>query len=419
AEEKLSRSEERFRLLVEGAKEYAILMLNISGRIVSWNAGAERTYGYKAREIIGQHFRTLYPAEEARSGRPERDLQQAREKGEISFESWRQKQDGSDFWADTIITVVKERHHRLRGFALITRDITERKNAEKTIQVFARLHQVDRSILAANSSEAIARAALEGLGQLIPYKFATVTRFDLELGQTSFVAVKVSTGIAPELTSCMLDAPDYEDLEHLENGVVQSVTDVDQETRAPLGTVLPFEGLRSYMIVPLLSQATFIGSLNFGSNEAQFFTQEHLEIAKEVANQMALALRNADLFEKLSLAHQRLQMLNQKMLQAQEMERHHLARELHDEVGQALTALRIHLEEIEALAQNPFLSQRLSDSNAILERILNQIRNLSLDLRPLMLDDLGLVAALRWYASSRAQLAGFSIHFESDEKMEH
>ncbi|HJZ11790.1 MAG TPA: GAF domain-containing sensor histidine kinase, partial [Acidobacteriota bacterium] len=225
-------------------------------------------------------------------------------------------------------------------------------------------------------------------------------------------------GIDPELTSSMLDAPDYEDLENLGTGVVQSVTDVDQETRAPLRTVLPFEGLRSYMIVPLLSQATFIGSMNFGSNEAQFFTQEHLEIAKEVANQMALALRNADLFEKLSLAHQRLQMLNQKMLQAQEMERHHLARELHDEVGQALTALRIHLEEIEALAQNPFLSQRLSDSNAILERILNQIRNLSLDLRPLMLDDLGLVAALRWYASSRAQLAGFSIHFESDEKMD-
>jgi signal transduction histidine kinase len=164
----------------------------------------------------------------------------------------------------------------------------------------------------------------------------------------------------------------------------------------------------------LLSQSSFIGSLNLGSDQVQFFTPEHLEISKEIANQMALALINSDLFEHLRMAHQRLQLLNQKLLQAQEMERHHLARELHDEVGQALTALRIHLEEMNAAVREPFLSKKLSDSSELLMQILNQIRNLSVDLRPLVLDDLGLVAALRWYASSRSQMAGFSLHFEPD-----
>jgi PAS domain S-box-containing protein len=410
AEEKLSQSEEGFRLLVEGAKDYAILRLDPEGRIASWNAGAQRTYGYSKEEILGQHFRSLYAPPDSQSGGPEQDLQRAGESGEISFEGWRAKKDGSRFWAETIITQVNKIGENLGGYALLTRDITERRNAERTIRTFAQLHEVDRAILAANSSEEIAKEALQRLIQLIPCKFSTVTRFDMETGQISFLASEsVESGTPPP---SRMDRGDYEDLEKFKYGSAEIVKDT--RSHSPLAAVLPYSSVRSYMVVPLLSQSSFIGSLNLGSDEVDFFTTEHLEIAKEIANQMALALINSDLFEHLRMAHQRLQLLNQKLLQAQEMERHHLARELHDEVGQALTALRIHLEEMNAAVREPFLSQKLSDSSELLMQVLNQIRNLSVDLRPLVLDDLGLVAALRWYVSNRSQMAGFSVHFEPD-----
>jgi PAS domain S-box-containing protein len=417
AEDKLLQSEERFRLLVDGAKEYAILMLDTDGHIASWNAGAERTYGFQSEEILGKHVRSLYSAEEAESKRPEEDLQQALEKGEVSFEAWRARKDGTIFWADIILTRVSKSAETIRGYALLTRDITDRKKAEKMIRTYAQLHEVDRAILAASSSDTIAREALQHLIQLIPCKFATVTRFDMELGQITFIASEPATG-KHVLPPSLLDGVDYEDLDRLKDGVVESVKDLRIERRPPLAPVLPFENLRSYIIVPLLSQANFVGSVNLGSEEPNAFSDEHLQVAREVSNQMALALQNADLFEHLRMAHQRLQLLNQKLLHAQEMEKHHLARELHDEVGQALTALRIHLEEMDAMVKDPGLTQKLSESSLILERILKQIRTLSVDLRPLVLDDLGLVAALRWYASSRSQLGGFSVHFEPDSNTE-
>jgi two-component system sensor histidine kinase UhpB len=107
-----------------------------------------------------------------------------------------------------------------------------------------------------------------------------------------------------------------------------------------------------------------------------------------------------------------LQLMNQRLLQAQETEKRNLARELHDEMGQGLTALKIQLENVKSALTETFLNQKLEEGIHLVEKILNEIRNLSLDLRPLMLDDLGLVSALRWYASTRAQLGGFSLHFD-------
>jgi PAS domain S-box-containing protein len=413
AEQRLAQSEERFRLLVEGAKEYAILMLNEDGRIENWNLGAQRIYGYRADEIVGKHFASLYNTEEAQAGKPTDDLILARQNGDISFEGWCRKKDNQNFWADLIITAVGNEHKSKRAFALLTRDITERKKAEKTIQLFAELHEVDRAILATNSADAIANEALKRIQKLIPYQFATVTRFDEESGQSFFLTSKSIDEIEHTLLPFLLEGPDYDDLERLKQGEVYCVEDTYGSSRAPLHSVLPFPKLRSYIIVPLLSQSTLIGSVNLGAHDAYTFTSENVDVAREVANQLALALRNADLFEKLKSANQRLQLLSQKLLQAQETEKRNLARELHDEMGQALTALKIHLEGIDASHQDAALSKKIRESIAVVDRILNEIRNLSLNLRPLMLDDLGLEAALRWYASTRAQLGGFSLHFDS------
>lgn len=132
SEERLRESEEMFRLLVANVQDYAIFMLDTEGNIASWNAGAHRIKGYEADEIIGRHFSIFYPEEDVRNGKPPRELEIAREYGTYEEEGWRLRKDGSRFWANVVITAVHDENGRLRGFAKVTRDITERKRAEET-----------------------------------------------------------------------------------------------------------------------------------------------------------------------------------------------------------------------------------------------------------------------------------------------
>ena len=129
-EEELRRSEERFRLLIDGVKDYAIFMLDPGGRVVSWNAGAERINGYKAHEIIGGHFSVFYPREAIEKKWPEQELAMAREQGRFEDEGVRLRKDGSSFWANVTVTPLYDTHGELLGFAKVTRDLTDRKRVE-------------------------------------------------------------------------------------------------------------------------------------------------------------------------------------------------------------------------------------------------------------------------------------------------
>jgi PAS domain S-box-containing protein len=126
-EESLRLSEERFRLLVEGVKDYAIFMLDVSGHVISWNAGAQQTKGYEASEIIGRHFSVFYPPEVAGRGWPDEELRRARRDGRFEDEGWRVRKDGSRFWANVVISALHDAGGTLRGFAKVTRDLTERR----------------------------------------------------------------------------------------------------------------------------------------------------------------------------------------------------------------------------------------------------------------------------------------------------
>ena len=129
-DESLRRSEELFHLIVEGVKDYAIFMLDPEGRIISWNAGAEKIKGYTAREVIGRHFSCFYTPEDIARRWPYRELEIARAQGRVEDEGWRIRKDGTRFWANIIITALYDATGRLRGFAKITRDMTERKRIE-------------------------------------------------------------------------------------------------------------------------------------------------------------------------------------------------------------------------------------------------------------------------------------------------
>jgi PAS domain S-box-containing protein len=129
AEEALRQSEGRFRLLVESVKDYAIFMLDPEGRVVSWNAGAERIKGYTAEEIIGQHFSRFYSSEDIERGKPKRELEIAVAEGRVEDEGWRVRKDRSLFWANVVITAIFDEQNHLFGFAKVTRDLTEQKKA--------------------------------------------------------------------------------------------------------------------------------------------------------------------------------------------------------------------------------------------------------------------------------------------------
>ena len=151
AEEALRESEERFRLLVENAKGYAIYMLDAKGRIATWSAEAERIKGYRAEEIIGKPFRTFFTPEDAQRGVPEQVLRMAREEGRARYEGWRVRKDGSRFCVEGVITAIRDESGALNGYSKVAHDVTERKQAEEVLR----------------QSEARFRTLAEGLPQLV------------------------------------------------------------------------------------------------------------------------------------------------------------------------------------------------------------------------------------------------------------
>ncbi len=162
----------------------------------------------------------------------------------------------------------------------------------------------------------------------------------------------------------------------------------------------------------------FAGSLAALAIENVNLRQHNARLMDETVNQhdqyAVIALENARLFEQVRAGRAQLQVLTRRLMEAQEAERRHIARELHDEIGQALTAVQFNLQAMELLLKPSGSDSRLADSMALIERVLQQVRNLSLDLRPSLLDDFGLVAALRWYVNRQAERAGFSAEFTAD-----
>jgi PAS domain S-box-containing protein len=130
----LRRSEQRFQLFVEAVRDYAIFMLDPEGNVATWNRGAERIKGYRASEIIGSHFSRFYPEQDLQAGKPQWELKVAAKEGRFEDEGWRVRKDGSRFWANVIITAVHDETGKLIGFGKVTRDSTERMQAQRALQ---------------------------------------------------------------------------------------------------------------------------------------------------------------------------------------------------------------------------------------------------------------------------------------------
>ena len=142
--------DEIFRILVASVKEYAIFVLDPEGRVVTWNVGAERLKQYRREEILGRHFSVFYEPQDAAAGRPDQNLARARAEGHYAGEGWRVRKDGSRFWASILITALRDESNQLRGFAKITRDLTEKHDQ---IENLAQLEAVKSQFLRLASHE--------------------------------------------------------------------------------------------------------------------------------------------------------------------------------------------------------------------------------------------------------------------------
>ena len=193
ADERRRRSEEQFRLLVEQVNDYAILMLDPDGRVISWNEGARKIKGYTADEIVGRSFETFYPQEIVASAHPRHELEVAAREGRFEDEGWRVRKDGSRFWANVIITAIRDANGSLAGFAKVTRDLTARREAERRSRELAaeqaahaeaarrnaELQELNRQLEQAYVAAEQARAATEGAYRELD-QFAYVASHDLK-----------------------------------------------------------------------------------------------------------------------------------------------------------------------------------------------------------------------------------------------
>jgi PAS domain S-box-containing protein len=246
------RHEERFRILIDSIKDYAIFMLDADGHVATWNLGAQRIKGYTAPEIIGRHFSVFYPEADVRAGKCEMELEGASRDGRFEDEGWRLRKDGSRFWANVVITALRGRDGTLLGYAKVTRDLTERRELEEERIRLARAQEAVRL-----RDEFLSLASHELKTPL------TVLQLQLEALQERLTGDHTTTGVKldrsqramhrlSELIEALLDVSRIATGQftlHLEPGdlgdIVATAVDRMHETAAAAGCALSVTTLRA------------------------------------------------------------------------------------------------------------------------------------------------------------------------------
>ncbi|HEY6293142.1 MAG TPA: sigma 54-interacting transcriptional regulator [Terriglobia bacterium] len=302
AEDALRQSEERLRSIVESVKDYAIFTLDPGGRVNSWSPAAERIKGYGADEIMGQHFSRFYLPEDIERGKPDHELKMAAELGRFEDEGWRLHKDGSRFWANVIITALRDKSGELRGFSKVTRDFTERKQGEEAL-----LLQVTNTLISSLDIRRLFAAISAGIHQVTSYDWTALALYDQTLGK---------------LRLHVLDAAGAGDLPQGEDVLPLEETPEGQvfTTREPLVINRPEDlqrfppaflqrwtgaGLQSGCWLPLLNRGRALGALTVGRRQAAFAERE-VHVLGHLADQVALALNSVEAFRQVAELRDRL-----------------------------------------------------------------------------------------------------------------
>jgi PAS domain S-box-containing protein len=317
AEEALRLSEERFRLLVQGVRDYAIFMLDPTGHVATWNEGAQRIKQYSADEIIGKHFSIFYPPERIAEKFPQYELKEAERTGHFEDEGWRIRKDGSRFWANVVITALRDSDGHLIGFSKVTRDLTERKAAEeRAIEDARRVASQEAARVAADAS----RERIERLQQLTALLAATHTIAEITkiVFTEGFRTFGIDAGALAAMDSSrefvqLLGDVGYEHLparfRRVNRGEQMPINTVlgtgnplmfgsraERDARYPaISEVLaPYE---STVVIPLGSRGRLIGALAMHRREAGAPSEDTLAFMQSFAQQCGQALERAQLYE--------------------------------------------------------------------------------------------------------------------------
>ncbi len=400
AEQALRDSEERFRLLVDGVKDYAIYMLDPDGRVISWNAGAERIKGYRAEEIVGRHFSRFYPHEDIACAKPQQELMAAAAEGRFENEGWRIRKDGSRFWANTVISALYDEAGSLRGFAKVTRDDTDRKRAEQEReQLFAQV-EAERERAEARIAELDAAFSAMTNGIVLYAPDGTIVRIN-EAAERMLGFTALSKHMPLVQRQALLRFT-------WANG--QPVTNFDD---VPVQRALRGETVQDVVLgIDSEQNGQFVW---LSINAAPIWDADGRLLGAVLAFIDITARKQAET-ERARLFDQ-LQHLSRQLVLAQETERRNIARELHDESGQALTALKIRLEMLRAdlPGEDAALRRELATAVAMVDTTMERMRSLALALRPPALDAVGLNAALEEYCQSFAEHIHLVVDYDAVE----
>jgi PAS domain S-box-containing protein len=305
-QESLRESEERFRLMVEGVKDYAIFMLDPGGRVTTWNDGAERIEGYSEEEIVGQHVSSFYPDEDVERGLPEDVLRAALAEGRYVEEGLKVRQDGSRFWASVVITALRDRKGNLKGFSMVVHDSTGRKHRDDVLRFLAESGATLSSSLDYRDTLAnVARLAVPTLADWcavdVMEEDGTVERLAVEHSDPEKVALAYELQERypsdPETTRGarkVLKTGEPDMMAEIPEGLLdQAAMDVEHRT------IMRELGLRSYMVVPMVARGRSHGAITLVSAESgRRYQETDLRLAEELARRAALAVDNAKLYEE-------------------------------------------------------------------------------------------------------------------------
>ena len=362
----LRQSEERFRLIVDGAREYAIFMLDPEGRIATWNPGARRIKGYEADEIIGRHFSVFYPSEDIELKKPQHALAMARSEGRHEDEGWRIRNDGSRFWANVIITALYNDAHELIGFSKVTRDLTNRKRAEDAL-----LLELSSAVLSRLEIAQMLEAISASIRSIVPYDYATIALHNPP-GDVLHVYELSSDSRnrrSREILLSLNQSPGGWVIQNREPIFADTIQSLDVP-RQSIAHQLE-AGVRSGCWLPLNSHGHVIGTLFVGSRREAAFSMADRSMLLQIASQVALAIDNVNAMRRISELTDKLK--EEKRYLEEELRTEYSFEEI---VGDSL-GLKRALKQVETVAPTDATVLILGETGTGKELIARSIHDLS------------------------------------------